>query len=182
VVVGLNDGGGNLGSRGDGEGQLGLAAIVDRESLQKEGAKAGASSTTSGVEDHEALEASAVVSQLADSVKDKVNHLLANGVVTTGVVVGSILLAGHELLGVVELSVGTGADLVADRGLQVNEDATGDVLSSASLGEEGVEGVIATADSLVGGHLTVGLDAMLEAEKLPAGVTSLDASLAEVKC
>jgi len=182
VVVGLNDGGGNLGSRGDSEGQLGLAAIVDGESLQKEGAEAGASSTTSGVEDHEALETSAVVSQLADSVKDKVDHLLANGVVTTGVVVGSILLAGHELLRVVELSVGAGADLVADRGLQVDEDATRDVLSSASLREEGVEGVVATADSLVGGHLAVGLDAVLEAEKLPAGVTSLDAGLAEVKC
>jgi len=182
VVVGFNDGSGDLGSRGDSEGQLGLAAIVDGESLQQEGAEAGSRSTAGGVEDHEALETSAVISELADSVEDEVNHLLADGVVTTGVVVGSILLAGHELLRVVELSVGTGADFVAHRGLQVNEDASGDVLSSTSLGEEGVERVIAAANSLVGGHLAVRLDAVLEAEKLPAGVTSLDAGLAEVKC
>jgi hypothetical protein len=182
VVVGLNDGSGDLGSRGHSEGQLGLAAIVDGESLQEEGAEAGASSTTSGVEDHEALETSAVISQLADSVEDEVDHLLADGVVTTGVVVGSILLAGDELLRVVELSVGAGADLVADRGLQVNHDASGDVLASTSLGEEGVEGVIAATDSLVGGHLAVRLDAVLEAEKLPAGVTGLDTGLAKVKC
>ncbi len=181
VVVGLNDSGGDLGSRGHGEGELGLAAVVDGESLQEEGAEAGASSTTSGVEDHEALETSAVISELADSVKDQVNHLLADGVVTTGVVVGSILLAGHQLLGVVELSVGASSDLIADRGLQVDEDATRNVLASTSLREEGVEGVIATADSLVGGHLAVGLDAVLKAVELPAGVTSLDTSLAKVK-
>jgi len=182
VVVGFNDGSGDLGSRGDGEGQLGLAAIVDGESLQEEGAEAGASSTTSRVEDHEALETSAVISELADSVEDKVNHLLADGVVTTSIVVGSILLAGHELLGVVQLSVGSSADLVADRGLQVDHHASGDVLAGTSLGEEGVEGVIAATNSLVRGHLAVRLDAVLEAEKLPAGVTSLDTSLAEVKC
>ena len=28
-VVGLDDGGGNLGGRGNGEGKLGLAAVVD---------------------------------------------------------------------------------------------------------------------------------------------------------
>ena len=134
------------------------------------------------MEDHESLQASAVVSKLADAVQDEVHDLLADGVVATGIVIGSILLAGHELLRVVELSVGASSDFVAHGGLQVDEDASGNVLSSTSLGEEGVEGVIAAADSLVGGHLTVGLDAVLEAEKLPAGVTSLDSGLAEVKC
>ena len=33
-----------------------------------------------------------------------------------------------------------------DSGLQVDENGTGHVLSSASLAEEGVEGVIATSD------------------------------------
>jgi hypothetical protein len=52
------------------------------------------------------------------------------------------------------------------------------VLASTSLREEGVERVIATTDGLVGGHLAVGLDAVLEAVKLPAGIAGLDTSLA----
>ena len=39
------------------------------------------------------------------------------------------------------------------------------------LREEGVEGVVAASDGLVGGHLPIGLDAMLKAVKLPTGVT-----------
>ena len=48
-----------------------------------------------------------------------------------GVVVGGILLAGDELLGVVQLSVGSGADLVDHSGLEIEEHGAGDVLSSA---------------------------------------------------
>ena len=47
--------------------------------------------------------------------------------------------------------------------------------------EEGVEGVITTTNSLVTWHLSIRLDAMLEAEKLPARIANLDASLSEVK-
>jgi hypothetical protein len=54
------------------------------------------------------------------------------------------------------------------------------VLASTSLREKGVEGVITAADGLVGRHLAIRLDAVLEAVKLPAGVTGLDTSLAEV--
>lgn len=39
------------------------------------------------------------------------------------------------------------------------------------LGEEGVEGVVTTADGLIRGHLTIGLDAMLQAVEFPASVT-----------
>lgn len=39
------------------------------------------------------------------------------------------------------------------------------------LREEGVEGIIATADGLVRGHLAIGLDAMLQAVEFPASVT-----------
>ena len=49
-----------------------------------------------------------------------------------------------------------------------------------SLGEEGVEGVVAGADGLVGGHLAVGLDAMLEAIKFPARVPDLATGLTDV--
>ena len=54
------------------------------------------------------------------------------------------------------------------------------MLSGASLAEEGVEGVVAAADGLVGGHLTVGLDAMLQAVQLPAGIAHLDPGLSHV--
>jgi len=161
VVVGLHDGSGDLGGRGHGEGELGLAAVVHGKALKQERAEAGAGTSTSGVEDHEALETSAVVSKLADSVEDKVNNLLADGVVTTGVVVGSIFLARDQLLRVVQLSVGASADFVAHRGLKVDEHGTRNVLASTSLREEGVEGVVTTADGLVGGHLAIRLDTVL---------------------
>ena len=48
------------------------------------------------------------------------------------------------------------------------------------LGEEGVEGVVAGADGLVGGHLAVGLDAMFEAIKFPARVPDLATGLTDV--
>jgi len=79
-----------------------------------------------------------------------------------------------------ELSVGAGSDLIDDGGLEIEEDAARDVLASTSLGEEGVEGIVATANGLVGGHLTIRLDTVLEAEELPAGVTDLDTSLTDV--
>lgn len=49
-----------------------------------------------------------------------------------------------------------------------------------SFTEEGVEGVITDTNSLVRGHLTVRLDAMLKAVKLPAGIAHLDTSLTQV--
>ena len=79
-----------------------------------------------------------------------------------------------------ELSVGAGSDLIDNGGLEIEEDAAGHVLASTSLGEEGVESVVATTDGLVRWHLTVGLDTVLEAEELPAGVTNLDTGLTDV--
>ena len=49
------------------------------------------------MEDEETLETSARFSQLPDPVKNQVNDLLANGVVTPGVVVGGVLLASDQL-------------------------------------------------------------------------------------
>merc|ERR1719311_570337 len=128
MVVRLNDSSRHLRGRGHSEGELGLAAVVDRKTLKEQGAETRSASTTSGVEDHEALKTSALVSELADAVKDEVNDLLSDGVVTTGVVVGSVLLTGDQLLRVVELTVGTGTDLVTHSGLKIDEHATGHVL------------------------------------------------------
>merc|ERR1719217_1366080 len=101
-------------------------------------------------------------------------------VVAARVVVGRVLLARDDLLGVEELTVRARADLVADRRLEVDVDRARDVLAGARLREEGVEGVVAAADGLVRGHLAVGLDAVLEAEELPAGVAALETGLADV--
>jgi hypothetical protein len=54
------------------------------------------------------------------------------------------------------------------------------VLASTSLGEKGVERIVAAADSLIGRHLSVGLDAVLQAVQLPAAVSGLDTSLSNV--
>jgi len=179
-VVGLDDGGGDLGRRVDGEAELGLLAVVDGESLEEEGTETGTGTTTDGVEDEEALETSALIGELTDSVEAEINNLLTDGVVTTGEVVGGILLTGDELLWVEELSVGTSADLIDDGWLEIEEDASWDVLSSTSLGEEGVEGIITTTDGLVRWHLSIRLDTVLEAEELPTGITNLDTGLTDV--
>lgn len=54
------------------------------------------------------------------------------------------------------------------------------MLASSSLAEEGVEGVVSASDGLVCGHLAIGLDAMLQAVELPAGISDLDSGLANV--
>merc|ERR1711934_972178 len=179
-VVGLDDSGGDLGGWVGAEAKLGLLAVIHGETLKEQGAEARAGATADGVEHEEALETGALVGELTEAVERKVDYLLANGVVATSVVVGCILLAGDELLGVVELAVGAGADLVDHGGLEVEIDGAGHVLPSPGLREEGVEGVIATADGLVGRHLAIRLDAVLEAVELPAGVTDLATALADV--
>jgi hypothetical protein len=54
------------------------------------------------------------------------------------------------------------------------------VFTSASLGEEGVEGIITTTNWFIRRHLTIGLDTVFKTEELPAGVTNLDTSLTNV--
>ena len=179
-VVGLNNGGGDLGGGVDGETELGLLSVINGKSLEEERSETGSGTSTNGVEDEETLESSALVSELTDSVEAEIDDLLSDGVVTSGEVVGGVLLSGDELLGVEELSVGSGTDLIDDGGLEIEEDGSGDVLAGTSLGEEGVESVVTTTDGLIGGHLTVRLNSVLEAEELPAGVTDLDTGLSDV--
>lgn len=179
-VVWLNDGGGDLWGWVDGETELGLLTVVDGESLEEERSETGTGTSSDGGVDEEALETSAVVSQLSDSVEAEIDDLSTNGVVTSGEVVSGILLSGDELLWVEELSVGSGSHLVNDGWLEIEEDGSWDVLSSSSLTEEGVEGVITTSDGLVRWHLSIWLDSVLEAEKLPASVTDLNSGLSDV--
>merc|ERR1712155_279632 len=109
----------------------------------------GPGAAPEAVEDKEALEAGAAIGKLPDPVQDEVHYLLADGVVAAGVVVGGVLLAGHHLLGVEELLVGAGSDLVDHGGLEVEEDGPGHVLAGPSLGEEGGEADIVGGCGLV---------------------------------
>jgi len=179
-VVRFNNGGGDLWATPDGEGDLGLFAVIDREALKQQAAETRTGTATNSVEQQKSLKTSAIVGELANAVEDQIDNLFTDGVMATGEIVASIFLAGDQLLGMEQLSVGTGTDLINDGWLQINEDGTGHVLAGAGLGEKGVEGIITATDSLVGGHLTIRLDTMLEAEKLPAGVTNLDTGLTDV--
>ena len=132
-VVGLNDGSRNLGRRVDAEVQLRLLGIIDRQALQKERAETRSSSSSNGVEDHESLQTLALISELADALQNGLNLLLSDGVVSTSVVVGSILLTRDELGRVEELLVLRGTDGVNDGRLQISEDSAGDILASSSV-------------------------------------------------
>lgn len=70
--------------------------------------------------------------------------------------------------------------LTDDGWLEVDKDGPGYVLAGSGLVEEGVEGVVAGAEGLVGGHGAVGRDTVLEAVQLPTGVAHLAAGLAHV--
>lgn len=70
--------------------------------------------------------------------------------------------------------------LTYDSWLQVDKNGSGDIFPSPSLTEEGGEGVVVTSHSLLDGHLSIRLDAMLQTVQLPAGVAHLDTSLAYV--
>ena len=128
-VVRLDDGDGCLRSRVDAELQLALLAVVDGQALHKESAETRAGTTAEGVEDQEALETGASVGNTADLVEDAIDKRLSNGVVATGIVVGSVLLAGDHVLGVEQAPVWAGADLVDDVRLKIAVDCSWDILS-----------------------------------------------------
>lgn len=144
---------------------------------QKETAQTGSRTAAGGVENQESLESGAVVGDLPDPVEDKVDDLLPGRVVSAGVVVGCVLLAVDDLLGMVQRLVRTAPDLVAHGRLQVDVNGAGHVLPTRRLAEEGAERVV-VLDLVL--HRPVGLDAVLEAVQLPALVTGLDARLAQM--
>ena len=160
--------------------KLRFLPVVHAQPFHQERCKPGPGATTEGVEDQESLESSALVRQFPDPIKTEINDLLSDGVVSSSVVVGGILLSRDQLLRVEELSVGSSSDLINNGRFKIQEDGPGDVLSSSSLAEEGVEGVISTSNGLVRGHLTIGLDTVLQAVELPAGITDLGTGLAKM--
>jgi hypothetical protein len=93
--------------------------------------------------------------------------------VTTGKVVGCILLATDELLRVEELAVSASPHLINHSGLKVNKHSTGHMLASASLTEEGVESIITSSNSLVTRHLTISLKIEQTHENICRGTSKL---------
>ena len=127
------------------------------------------------MEDEESLEAGALVSDLPDPVQNQVNNLLADGVMSPGVVIGRILFARNHLnkrkltaletvkigtdylLWVEEFLVGPVPNLIHHAGLEVHEDGPGHVLSGPGLVEEGGEAVISGAGG-ISGHCAIRLE------------------------
>jgi hypothetical protein len=179
-VVWFDNSGGDLRGGVDGETELGFFTVVNRETFEEKRSETRSSSTTNSMEDKETLKTSAVICKLTDTVESEIDNFLSDGVVTTGIIVGSIFLARDQLFGVKQLTVGTSADLINDSGLKIEENTSGDVLASSSLTEKGVESIITTSDGLVRRHLTIRLNTMLEAVQFPAGVTDLNTSLTDV--
>jgi len=95
------------------------------------------------------LETGALVSELSDSVEDKVDDFLSDGVVSSCEVVRCIFLSGDELLWVVELSLSTGSDFVDDGRLEIDEHSARHVFACAGFGKECVECVVTSSDGLV---------------------------------
>jgi hypothetical protein len=138
-VVRLDHRGAEVRGRVDAKVELALLAIIAGEALEEERAKARTGTTSDRVEDEETLKTGALVSQLADTIKSSLDHLLASGVMTTGIVVGSILGSSDELFRVEEFAVLTSTDFIDDRRLEININGTRDILAGASFVEEGAE-------------------------------------------
>ena len=135
---------------------------------------------TEGVENEESLKSSAIVGQLANTVKYKVDNFLSNGVVTMGVVIGGIFLSSNKLFWVEEGSVCSSSYFINDGWFQINEDGTWDVFASSSFREESVERVVTSSKGFITWHLTIRLDSMFQTVKLPASIAHLATGLANV--
>ena len=153
-VVGLNYSCGNLGGWVNGELQLGLLGIIDREMFHQQGGEPRTSSPTKAVENQEALKTCALVSQFLNLVQEEVNDLLANGAVTLGIVIGSIFFACDELLRMEELAVGASENLINDCGFHVYKYCPRHMLARNYL-TQGFEGVF--SPNIVTWHLAIRL-------------------------
>ena len=107
--------------------------------FHQQGGEPRTSSPIKAVESQEALKICALVSQFLNSVQDKVNDLLASGVGTLDMVIGSIFFACDELLRVEELAVGASENLINDCGFHVYKYCPKHMLASTCLTEEGFE-------------------------------------------
>jgi hypothetical protein len=130
-VVRLNNRCSDLRSWVNAEFKLALLSIVYRQALHEECTKSRTGTTTEGVENQETLETRAVVGDTSNLVQDLINKFLSDSVVTTGVVVGSILLSSNHLFRMEQAAVGTSSDLIDNVGLEIAVNGTWDIFSLA---------------------------------------------------
>jgi hypothetical protein len=88
--------------------------------------------------------------------------------VTSSIVVGCVLLAADQQLGVEQLAVITSADLVNGGGVKVDEDGSRDIFATASLREDGIELARVVESLRVGIRPTVLLQAVFEEVPVPS--------------
>ena len=129
------------------------------------------------MENQEPLETGTVVGKLSDSIQTDVDKFPSDSVMSSGENVGGVLLPWNQLLWMEELPIGASTNFIDNGRLKVEEDGSGDILSSTCFWEESVKSIIATLNRLIGWHLTVRLNTVLETEQLPASVTNLNATL-----
>merc|ERR1719376_1932385 len=122
--------------------------------LHQQGCETRPGTSAERVEDEETLQTGALISQFADSVQNKIDNFLSDGVVASRVVVGSIFFSSDQLLRVKQLTVSSGSYLVNNSWLKVDENSSRYMLAGTSFAEEGVERVVTTSDRLVAWHLT----------------------------
>jgi hypothetical protein len=82
--------------------------------------------------------------------------------VSASIVIGSILLAADQQLGVKELAVISRANLVDGRRVEINEDRARDIFAAASLSEHGIELSGVVKGLCVRVRATILLEAVLE--------------------
>lgn len=75
----------------------------------------------------------------------------------TSKIVSRVFLATDELFRMEELAVCPSSHFINDGGLQIYKNCAGNMLSSTSLTEEGVESIITPTNGLIARHLTIGL-------------------------
>jgi hypothetical protein len=132
------------------------------------------------MEEEKSLKTSTLISKFSDPVENQIDELFSDGVVTTSVVISGIFFTSDQLLWMKQLPVGSGPNLVDNGWFKIDENSPWHVFAGTSLREKGVEGVVTTSDSFIRRHLTVWLDAVLEAVELPAGITDLSTGLTDV--
>ena len=103
------------------ESEFRLLPVVDRQTFQKQTAETRSNISATHIVHQETLKASAIVRQFPEAVQDKGNDFLANGVISTREIVGSVFLPRDRSLKVKQLPTCDGAHFNHEHGLQIND-------------------------------------------------------------
>lgn len=106
------------------------------------------------------------------------DNFLADGIVSSGKIIGSVFFARDELFRMVQTSVGPCSDLIDNCWLQIEEQVTRYVFAPRSFLEESTNSVIVFGRIA---HDSVGTDAVLQTKQFPASIADLDSALADVQ-